>query len=141
MWGKSRGAIAAAVVLAVAAVAYVLISGAANSHSATTTPNNAPSFAPRAAAISREMLSGNAVAVRDAIAMPAGVQLNPAAVESLANLKGLAFKPATFHEQSPWAAVVRAVVTDSSGTRRNWTLDLIRVAGEWKVAQSTSGPS
>jgi hypothetical protein len=93
--------------------------------------------AARAAALVRELRSGRATSVAQAVSLPIGVTLPLPVVKALAGLRSVSLNPATFRTLGSGLASVRARVVTAMGNVQSWTAILVMSAGEWKFAQTT----
>ena len=99
--------------------------GGAGSGAASVVP--APSAA-SLAALSGAVSSGSTTTVAEAIAMPAGVSLAPAAVASMQALGPISFDTSTFERMDAQTGTVQATVQGEM-----WDVVLVAVDGKWKI--------
>ncbi len=107
--------------------------------SAAGEPTAGPLSSARATALSERLTSGEEAQLRDALALPSGQALKPAATQQLASLGAISFDLATFtYLDGRTAEVQGAVATPPAGMSPRWTFTLL-YAGEWKLVDGRPG--
>jgi hypothetical protein len=113
---------------AVAAAVLLTRDGAAPGHAVPALT------AERADQLGAQLASGDEAAVRQAIALPPGQDLDPAFVRGLAALR-LDIDERTFTETEPGEATVDATAT-TGGATNAWTVRMARVDGAWLIVST-----
>jgi len=102
--------------------------------SAVGEPSASPLSSARAATLSEQLTSGKEAQLRDALALPSGQVLEPAAAQQLASLGSISFDLATFMYLDGRTAEVRGkVATPPAEMSRDWTFTLLYLGQEWKL--------
>jgi hypothetical protein len=84
--------------------------------------------------IARDLDIASADSLRDAIALPAGQVLDPAAGDQLRSL-GITLEVSTFHDNGDGTATVTAhLAHPAAGAPADWTVHLIDEDGQWKIS-------
>lgn len=129
------------VLVATVAVALVLRPGGkepapAVAASAAPVPTSPGAPAPpldqaRAKRLSDDLASATAEGLRDAIALPSGQALDPAAGAQLRAQGPITFAVATFRDHGDGTA---SVVAHAAATHGTWTVTLIDENAQWKIS-------
>jgi hypothetical protein len=134
-----RGGVVPAL-LAVVAIAVLgcaaCTSGSSGQPSAT---RSAPALtAKRADALSSDLAAGNEAPLRDALAVPSGQALDPAAAAQIAALAPITLDQKSFSQLDARTGTVTGTVAHPpAGQPSTWTFQLAYIAGKWRVVDGT----
>ncbi|MCW2904518.1 MAG: hypothetical protein JWO67_6783 [Streptosporangiaceae bacterium] len=107
----------------------------------SSSPHSAPPLtSQRADKLSSDLAAGSEAPLRDALAVPSGQSLDPAAASQIAALAPIRFDAATFHKiDAQNATVIGTVTHPPAGQPATWTFTLTFAGGAWRVVDG--GPT
>jgi hypothetical protein len=134
--GGIAGVAVAAVVVAVPLV-NSSHSSPAGAHPATSSARVPSLSAAAAASLSADLASGTDSGLRQAIVVPQGQVLDPAAVQQLRAISPVSLDVSTFQALDATDATVRGTVSHPpAGQPAAWTFTLALVDGNWKFVDA-----
>ena len=122
----------AALCLAAGVAILIVLNGGPDLPDAATAP---PLTSGRAEQLGADVISGDAARVQQALALPEGVTLDPAAVGALAKLK-ITLDPASFHPVDAQTATLTGTVSDVGGSARPVRFTLVLADGQWRLVSA-----
>lgn len=107
------------------------------SAAASSTVQIPPLSSAAAASLSAELSSGTESGLRQAMVVPQGQSLDPAAVEQLRAISPISLDVATFHALDASDATVNGTVGHPrAGQPAAWTFAITLVGGRWKLVDA-----